>query len=229
MALKLFELLGADDRRFSPYCWRARMALAHKGLGVEYVPCKFTDKHLFAFSGGKTVPVLEDGDNAFTDSWDIACHLDNENPDRPSLFGSSVGRGQARFISEWIPAFSRPLLMIILKDIFDHAHPDDKAYFRESREKRLGKSLEAVHAQRETHAPALEAGKALLRSVLQKQPFICGDQPAYGDYMVFGAFQWARCISPYRLLEKGDVLYDWRGRMLDLFDGLGRSVPAYSE
>ena len=119
--------------------------------------------------------------------------------------------------------------MTILKDIFDHAHLDDKAYFRESREKQFGQSLEMIHAQRETHALALEAGEVPLRSVLRKQPFICGDEPAYGDYIVFGAFQWARCISPYRLLEKGDVLYDWRGGMLDLFDGLGRSVPAYPE
>jgi len=229
MALKLFELLGADDRRFSPYCWRARMAIAHKGLAVEYVPCKFTDKQLFAFSGGKTVPVLQDGDAVFTDSWDIACHLEEAYPDRPSLFGGPVGRGEARFISEWIPAFSRPLLMTILKDIFDHAHADDKGYFRTSREERFGQSLEAIHADRETYAPALEAGKLPLRAVLKKQPFICGETAAYGDYIVFGAFQWARCVSPVRLLEKDDVLYAWRGRMLDLFDGLGRSVPAYPE
>ena len=229
MALRLFELLGADDRRFSPYCWRARMAIAHKGLDVEYVPCKFTDKHLFAFSGGKTVPVLQDGDEVFTDSWDIACHLEEAYPDRPSLFGGPIGLGEARFIAEWIPTFSRPLLLTILKDIFDHLHPDDKAYFRESREKRLGQSLEAIHDQRESQATSLEAGKAILRLVLQKQPFICGAAPAYGDYIVFGAFQWARCISPYPLLEKGDLVYDWRARLLDLFNGLGRSVPAYPE
>ena len=229
MALKLFELLGADDRRFSPYCWRARMAIAHKKLEVEYVPCKFTDKALFAFSGGKTVPVLQDGDAVFTDSWDIACHLEEAYSDRPSLFGGAIGRGEARFIAEWISSFSRPLLMTILKDIFDHVHPDDKVYFRESREERVGQSLESIHAQRESYAPALEAGKAPLRAVLTKQPFICGDMPAYGDYIVFGAFQWARCIRPHRLLEKGDVLYDWRGSMLELFDGLGRRVAAYPE
>ncbi|MDE1903950.1 MAG: glutathione S-transferase N-terminal domain-containing protein, partial [Alphaproteobacteria bacterium] len=37
--LKLFDLAGADDdRRFSPYCWRVKLALAHKGLPVETVP-----------------------------------------------------------------------------------------------------------------------------------------------------------------------------------------------
>jgi hypothetical protein len=36
-------------------------------------------------------------------------------------------------------------------------------------------------------------------------------------------------MSPYRALEKGDILYDWGSRMLDLYDGLGRSVNAYPE
>lgn len=49
------------------------------------------------------------------------------------------------------------------------------------------------------------------------------------DYSVFGHFQMIRSISPKRFLEKGDVLYEWRSRMLDLFDGLGRSVKAYPE
>jgi Glutathione S-transferase, N-terminal domain len=36
MAIKLYDLAAAeDDRRFSPYCWRAKMALKHKGLEFE--------------------------------------------------------------------------------------------------------------------------------------------------------------------------------------------------
>jgi glutathione S-transferase len=31
MAIQLYDLAGAeDDRRFSPYCWRVKMALQHK-------------------------------------------------------------------------------------------------------------------------------------------------------------------------------------------------------
>ena len=34
--ITLWDLAGAeDDRRFSPYCWRVKMALAHKGLEFE--------------------------------------------------------------------------------------------------------------------------------------------------------------------------------------------------
>jgi glutathione S-transferase len=41
MAIQLFELVGQDDRRFSPYCWRTRMALEHKELAYETVPVRF--------------------------------------------------------------------------------------------------------------------------------------------------------------------------------------------
>jgi len=36
VALKLWDLAAAeDDRRLSPYCWRAKMALACKAKGYE--------------------------------------------------------------------------------------------------------------------------------------------------------------------------------------------------
>jgi glutathione S-transferase-like protein len=39
MTLRLYDLAGADpNRRFSPYCWRIRLALAHKRLPVETIP-----------------------------------------------------------------------------------------------------------------------------------------------------------------------------------------------
>ena len=59
MAIKLYDLAGAeDDRRFSPYCWRVKMALVHKGLAFETVPWRFTEKDAIAFANSTTVPVL---------------------------------------------------------------------------------------------------------------------------------------------------------------------------
>ena len=47
---KLYELAGADEnRKFSPYCWRARMALAHKGLEVESCPSILLKKKQLVF------------------------------------------------------------------------------------------------------------------------------------------------------------------------------------
>ena len=90
MSLTLYELCRADDRRFSPYCWRIRMALAHKGLDPERVPVRFTEKDKIAFSGQKLVPVLVDGDTTVVDSFAIACYLDDAYPDRPTLFGKAL-------------------------------------------------------------------------------------------------------------------------------------------
>ena len=52
--MKLFDLAGAeDDRRFTPNCWRIKMALQHKGLVAETVPWRFVEKDAIAFSGQK--------------------------------------------------------------------------------------------------------------------------------------------------------------------------------
>jgi hypothetical protein len=38
MARLLYDLAGAEpERRFSPYCWRAKMALMHKGLPFDAI------------------------------------------------------------------------------------------------------------------------------------------------------------------------------------------------
>ena len=205
------------------------MALAHKGLSAETIPWCLTEKEAIAPHQAEKVPVLLDGDIAVVDSWTIANYLEDTYPDRPSLFGGPIGRAEARFFNEWVPTFSRHLLLTVIKDIFDHVHPDDKDYFRKSREERFGKTLEQLGGESGNHRAGIEAGMAPLRAVLQHQPFFCGSAPAYADYIVFGHFQMTRSISPKRFLEKGDILYDWRHRMLDLFSGLGRSVNAYPE
>jgi glutathione S-transferase len=51
MTLRLYDLAGAQpERRFSPYCWRIRLALAHKNLPVETIPWRFTEKAEIAAS-----------------------------------------------------------------------------------------------------------------------------------------------------------------------------------
>ena len=65
MAITLYDLAGADEnRRFSPYCWRARMALAHKGLTFTTVPWRYADKAVIAAFGSDRVPVIVDRGHA---------------------------------------------------------------------------------------------------------------------------------------------------------------------
>ena len=115
----------------------------------------------------------------------------------------------------------------VVLDVFDHANAVDQAYFRASREKRFGKTLEEVVAGREARLPAFRESLTAMRVSLKTQPFFGGAAPVYADYALFGAFQWARCISPFQLLAADDPIAQWRGRLLDAFDGLGRKAPGY--
>jgi glutathione S-transferase len=226
--LKLYDLAGADDnRRFSPYCWRIKLALAHKGLSVETIPWRFTEKDRIAASGQGRVPVLVDGGKWVADSWNIACYLEDAYPDRPSLFGGGAGRALSRFYVGWADGVLQPAMArLIVRDIVDHLHPKDRDYFRKSREERFGKTLEEVVADREKNLPAFRTALAPLRMVLKDQPFLGGVTPLQADYIVFGGFQWARAISAWPLLEKDDVVHAWRERILDLYGGLARKAPA---
>lgn len=227
--LKLYDLAGAQaDRRFSPYCWRIRMALAHKGLEVETIAWRFNDKAVIAASGQGRVPVLVDGDRWLHESWDIACHLEDRHPDRPSLFGGAQGRALSRLyadIGDWINSL---LVKLLVVDILDHLDEGDKAYFRESREQRFGTRLEDLIVDREARLPAIRQSLAPLRTTLARQAFFGGDAPMYADYAIFGSFQWARAISPLQILERDDPLFAWRERLLDAHGGLARSAPGYA-
>ena len=229
MAIKVFDLCGADDRRFSPFCWRIRMALAHKGLDAEFEPTHFTEKDKIAFADSKTVPVIVDGDTAMNESWDIADYLENTYPDRPSLFGGDAGRAVTGFINAWANSTLHPgLIVCVLPDIYDRLDPVDLDYFRESREKRFGQTIESM---RDGQADALEKCVRVLtplRTILKSEEWIAGDAPAFADYLIFAAFQWCRIMSPAEIVKPGDPSYDWRERMLDLFDGLGRGFEAAS-
>jgi hypothetical protein len=73
VAIEMHDLAGADPAlRFSPYCWRTRLALAHKGMAVQTIAWRFTEKDALAFSGQGRVPVIRDGDRVVYDSWAIA-------------------------------------------------------------------------------------------------------------------------------------------------------------
>jgi glutathione S-transferase len=226
--LRMYDLAGAEpDCRFSPYCWRIRMALAHKGLEVETIPWRFTEKSVIARSGQGRVPVLVDGDRWVHDSWTIANYLEDAYPDRPSLFGGPAGRALSRFYTNWADAVLQPALIpVLVLDILKHAHEMDRAYFRKSREERFGRTLEELGNNRESRLPAIREVLTPLRLTVQAQPFLGGEQPLYADYTVFGAFQWARAISDFPVLGADDPVTEWRNRMLGLFDGLAGKAKA---
>jgi glutathione S-transferase len=226
MARQLYELCGTDPARlFSPYCWRSRMALAHKGLAFESVPWRFTERDRLAFAGHEKVPVLVDGTQVVPDSWAIARHLDAAYPDAPSLLhGRPAGY---RFLIAWNDSVVLAGLgRLIVSDIPALLGADDRAYFVASRETRFGMTLQQVTADREARLPAFRAALQPLRLALREQPFLGGEAPDYADMVVFGSFMWARACSPLRVLDADDPVHAWRERMLDLHGGMARRTPS---
>ena len=157
------------------------------------------------------------------DSWSIAKYIDeNYYQERPLMMG-----GGTRFVSLWTDTQLQPVLArCIIKDIYDHLDPADQDYFRASREARYGKTIEEMHLEREANELNLKRVLTMIRELVRTQPFICGKAPAYADYIVFGAFQWARVVSSYQLIADDDPVSAWFQRCLDLHDGIGRKVAA---
>jgi glutathione S-transferase len=221
MTIQLYELTAADEAiRFSPYCWRIRMALAHKGLSFETLPWRFTEKERIAESGQGKVPVMIDSGRWLHDSWDIALYLDETYPDRPRLI---TAIGETLFIKHWTEASLHPIMVrLLVADIHSILHPKDQDYFRTSREKAIGRPLENASLDQEADRALLRAALEPLRRTLGQWDFIAGSAPSHADHIVFGTFQWARCVSRQELVAPDDPVAHWFERMLDLYDGLGR-------
>lgn len=226
--ITLYELTGAEaTRRFSPYCWRIRMSLRHKGLAFEGVPWRFVERDRLAPAGSKLVPVICDDGHWVHDSLVIAEYLEERYPDRPSLFGSPHGAALARFVAGWTDRTvqlnaSKPILM----DIFGCLHPGDRAYFRETREKRFGKRLEEICPDPQAELPAFRLLLEPARRVLAKQRFIAGEAPNYADYTLYGTFMWWRMTSRLAPFEQDDAMFAWLARMDETCDGEGARALA---
>lgn len=229
MTLVFYERIGHEGRRPSPFSWRIRYALAHKGVDFDERPVRFADvETIRSITGQHLTPVVDFGDEVVHETWDIACRLEDRFPDRPSLFGGAVGRGMARLINVWSDTtLGPPLRRVIYADFPAVLDAGDRAYFRASRERDLGMSLEAACADPGEKLAAFRNACAPLERTLAGQSFLCGAAPAYADYIVFSVFQMARLGCPREVVAEGSAILEWRSRMIGLFGGLGDRFPGY--
>jgi glutathione S-transferase len=206
------------------------MALAHKGLAFETRPVCMSDKAAIAFSGGKTVPVIKDGPNGETrvvrDSWKIAEYLEDQYPDKPSLFGGPIGRGVTQTFNTWTDRALVPaMLPLVVPELFARIDPADAVFFRQMMEGFLKRTLEETLARREESLKRLNMVLEPLQAAVKRQPFVSGAAPAYADHILLSVLQWARVGSPQDVLAADSALFTWRERMLGLYDGFARNVP----
>lgn len=225
--IRLYELVIENERSSSPYVWRTRYALAHKGLPFESVPLGFTDIPKTFNGTCKTVPVLRYRDVTIVDSWDIAEHLDTAFPNTQPLFSGPAELAMVRLFDAWFtPSVMAKLFALYALDIHNAARPEDRPYFRQSREARIkGPTLEEFTAGRESRLPAAREALSPLRHQLKNRPYLGGDTPNYADYIALGAFHWVASVNTLPLLDKADeTLRRWLDRGFDLYGGIGRDA-----
>ncbi len=223
--IQLWELGGRDERRYSLFSWRTRMALRHKGLEFHSTAVAMSDKAAIAFSGGKTVPVIKDDESVVRDSWRIAEYLEDKYAERATLFGGAIGRGVTQTFNTWIDRAVVPAMMpVIVADVHERVDAADAQYFRQQFEGFLQCTLEEARSRAPQAEERVKRVLAPLEAALKRQPYVCGGAPAYADYILFSVVQWARIMSPRVIFATTEALYGWRERMLDLYDGFARKT-----
>ncbi len=228
MTIRLYELCGADETHlFSPHCWKTRLSFAHKGLDFQTVPVPFTKVASLEGGTDRKVPVMRDGETVVQDSFEIAKYLDATYRDTPPLFDGEGGIAMTQFVINWSQSQVHPeVAKLCLFDIYSALAPEDQAFFRMTREKIFGMTLEECDQKFEKNNAGLMKALLPLELTLKTQDFIGGDKPLFADYVVFGALQWLRTTAKNDVMPKDNRVADWFERLLDMYDGAGRAVPA---
>ena len=225
---KLFEVVGENPHVLpSPYCWRTRMALAHKALRFVSEPWHAIEKDRIARSNGTTVPVLVDGEIWVRDSWDIATYLEDTYLET-ELFDGAAGRAKSLFLNVWADTILHPLIFrAVISEQFPLIADCDKPYYRERTLRKFGRTVDDLGAQPEISVDAVRTALAPVEMTLQSTAFFGGSAPDYADYILFGTFQWARVVSIHKFWDETDAMQRWFETLLDAFDGMGRKqMPA---
>lgn len=226
--IELWELQGLDDRRYSTFSWRTRWALMHKGLSFTTHLVNQTDKAAIALSGGKTVPIIRDRNAVVRDSWQIAEYLERTYPDHPSLFGSGQGHALNQFFNLWVNrSLVGPAFAVLACDSILIQNPVDRPYFAGLIQQLTQVSPEQLKEQQRENLQRLIKALDPARAALKRQKFISGETPGYADFALASIFQWARIVSPLRVLEGEPILLAWFDHMLDLYGGHGRRTTAF--
>ena len=226
MTIKHYELAAEDnDITFSPYCWRTRMALLHKDVPFTTVPWYFADKSATQASGSSTVPVIETNGSWVTDSWDIAHYLDETYPDQPKLFPNEESIALAKLVDSICKEYVFPVVVpIAVPQVYKILGGECQTYFRKTREAFFGTALENIYVEPQTGKENLAKALLSFDNLLADQPYLCGESPAYADYILYGILKWVDIVSSYETLDKDSITGKWFVTMDNLFDGHGRNA-----
>ena len=207
--IKLYDLSGKNDLRFSPPCWTVKLCLLHKNIKFETVPVRFSEKDKIAFSGQTLVPILEHEDGYVNDSWEIIKWLDKYYPEN-KLFINETSKNFSYFLYLWT---SRQLLPVLFK-VIAHEIPnvlegEDINYYIKTREDRINGPITKFKLNISEFINEFNKMINPIRKIIDVNRFIAGKEPGIEDYIFFGNFKWVSCCSSSNLLEIKDPIHRW--------------------
>ena len=165
MGLRLYRI------PFSTNVERIALALAHKGIAVEYVDVEDGDRSpVVAVSGQGLVPVLVDGDRIISDSPAILDYLESRFPEPPLYPADEARRAEVRIFVDWFNhVWKRPPNLIAAEE--EKPEPDQARI--------------ADLAQRITDA------LTLFESLLAGRDYLYGDELTAADVVAFPFLKYA--------------------------------------
>ena len=150
---------------------RVALALAHKGLEVEYVDVPYDDRsEVVRVSGQELVPVLVDGDRVLSDSPVILEYLEERFPEPPLLPRDAARREELRTFLDWFNGlWKRPPNLIFVEE----SKPEPDRERIAELERRIGDAL-----------PRFEA-------LLTGRDYLFGDELTVADVTAFPFLKYA--------------------------------------
>ena len=214
--LKLYDLSGKNDLRFSPPCWNVKLCLIINDIQFETIPIKFSDKNKIAFSKQDLVPILDYKDGFVNDSWNIINWL-NKNYSEKKIFKNHSSKIFSYYLYLWT---SRQLLPILFK-IIAHEIPNvleanDIDYYIKTREKRINgpitKFVPMISSSIEEFRKSIDP----IRKIIIKNGYIGGEKPGIEDCIFFGNLKWVDVCSSCNLLKDEDPVNKWYKNLLKI-------------
>jgi glutathione S-transferase len=161
---------------FSTNVERVALALAHKGLTVEWVDVPRLDRsEVVAVSGQPLVPVLEEDGRVLADSTAILEYLEERYPDPPLYPSDEARRAEARLLIDW---FNR-----VWK------RPPNELEAELSAEQRAEARVRVLAAE-------LESSRDLFEAMLAGREYMLGDDFSAVDCMFFPFLKYGLIHDP---------------------------------
>ena len=215
--IKLYDLCGKNNVRFSPACWNIKLCLIFKGIPFETVPVGFSEKHIIEFSNQELVPIITYKDVFVYDSWNIINWLDKNYTDKP-LSINPANKNFSHFLYYWTSRQLLPeLFKIIANDIPNILDKEDLEYYIKTREARIKGPLSEFKPFISSTIKYFRKLISPIRALIKEKGYISGNATGLEDFIFFGNFKWVAMCSNYDLLDKDDCINDWYNNLHKTF------------